>query len=81
MMTSKELMLIALRGECPDRLPVTTHHVMPSFLDRHMEGASDPEFFDRFGLDPILEDIAAMKPDAIEAFADEARKSQYLTII
>ena len=53
MMTSKERMLTALRGECPDRLPVTTHHVMPSFLESHMEGKSDQEFFDIFGLDPI----------------------------
>ena len=53
MMTSKERMLMALRGECPDQLPVTTHHVMPSFLDSHMEGKSDQEFFDIFGLDPI----------------------------
>ena len=52
-MNSKERMLTALRGECPDRLPATTHHVMPSFLDSHMDGASDQEFFDRFGLDPI----------------------------
>ncbi len=53
MMNSKERMLTALRGERPDRLPVTTHHVMPSFLDSHMEGKSDQEFFDNFGLDPI----------------------------
>ena len=53
MMTSKERMLTALRGERPDRLPVTTHHVMPSFLDSHMEGKSDQDFFDHFGLDPI----------------------------
>jgi len=53
MMTSKERMLSALRGECPDRLPVTTHHVMPSFLESHMEGKSDQDFFDIFGLDPI----------------------------
>jgi uroporphyrinogen decarboxylase len=53
MMTSKERMLTALRGERSDRLPVTTHHVMPSFLESHMEGKSDQEFFDIFGLDPI----------------------------
>jgi len=53
MMTSKERMLTALRGERPDRLPVTTHHVMPSFLDSHMEGKSNQKFFDIFGLDPI----------------------------
>jgi hypothetical protein len=52
-MTSKERLLTAIQGGCPDRLPVTTHHVMPSFLDTHIEGATDQEFFDRFGLDPI----------------------------
>jgi hypothetical protein len=31
-MTSKERMLAALTGGRPDRLPVTTHHVMPYFL-------------------------------------------------
>jgi len=52
-MTSKQRFLKALEGDYPDRLPVTTHHVMPSFLDHHMDGASDQDFFDRFGLDPI----------------------------
>ena len=53
MMNSKERLLSAIRGEIPDRFPVTTHHLMPSFLKSHMDGASDQEFFDRFGLDPI----------------------------
>jgi uroporphyrinogen-III decarboxylase len=53
MMTSKERFLTALRRERPDRLPVTTHHVMPSFLDQYMDGASNQDFFDRFGMDPI----------------------------
>jgi len=57
-MTSKERMLTALRGEIPDRLPVTTHHLMPSFLKQYMNGANDQEFFDRFGLDPIVWRIA-----------------------
>jgi uroporphyrinogen decarboxylase len=58
MMTSKERLLTALRGECPDRLPVTTHHVMPSFLDQYMDGADNPGFFNRFGMDPIHWTIA-----------------------
>jgi hypothetical protein len=45
--------LAALHGGLPDRLPATTHHLMPSFLRRRMGGISDEEFFDRFGLDPV----------------------------
>jgi len=52
-MNSKERFLKALNGECPDRLPVTTHHVMPSFLSKYMDSCTDQEFFDRFGLDPV----------------------------
>jgi len=59
--TGKRRFLAALRGEIPDRLPVTTHHVMPYFLDRYMGGIDDQAFFDRFGLDPI-QWIVAHKP-------------------
>jgi len=52
-MNSKERLLKALNREVPDRLPVTTHHVMPSFLDNYMEGTDTPGFFEHFGLDPI----------------------------
>ena len=44
-------MVTALQGGQPDRLPVTTHHLMTSFLKNYMGGASNLEFFDRFGLD------------------------------
>lgn len=50
-MTSRQRMLTALTGGKPDRLPVTTHHVMPYFLDKYMGGISDQEFFDHFGFD------------------------------
>jgi hypothetical protein len=53
-MTSKQRFLTAFRREPADRLPVTTHHVMPYFLDRYLEGISSDEFFDRFGFDPIV---------------------------
>ncbi len=52
-MTSKERFLKAINREKPDRLPVTTHHLMQSFLVKYMDGKSDQEFFDYFGLDPI----------------------------
>ena len=52
-MTSKDRFLTVLNGDIPDRLPVTTHHVMPYFLDTYMNGISNEEFFDYFGLDPI----------------------------
>ena len=51
-MNSRERLLTAIKGGIPDRLPVTTHHVMPSFLDTYLNGASEDEFFDMFGLDP-----------------------------
>lgn len=34
-------------------MPATTHHLMPSFLQQYMNGASNMDFFDRFQLDPI----------------------------
>lgn len=62
MMTSKQRLICALEGRQPDRLPVTTHHLMDSFLNRQLGGASAREFFDRFGLDAI-QWVAAHRPD------------------
>lgn len=53
-MTSKQRFLAVLDGGVPDRLPVTTHHVMPSFLNHCLDGIDTQAFFDRIGLDPIL---------------------------
>ncbi|MFP4499372.1 MAG: uroporphyrinogen decarboxylase family protein [Candidatus Hydrogenedentota bacterium] len=52
-MTPKERFIAALERRTPDRLPVTTHHVMPYFLDNYMGGMGEQTFFDHFGLDPI----------------------------
>lgn len=52
-MNSKLRFLKALAREKTDRLPVTTHYLLPSFLDNYMDGISDQEFFDQFGLDPV----------------------------
>jgi uroporphyrinogen decarboxylase len=61
-MTSKERLVAAFERRIPDRLPATTHHVMPSFLEKHLNGISAEEFFDRFGLDPIRW-VVAHRPD------------------
>jgi len=54
-MTSKQRLLAAItRAGLPDHLPATTHHVMPYFLNRYMGGISNQQFFEHFGLDPIL---------------------------
>jgi hypothetical protein len=53
-MTSKQRLLTALRGGIPDRLPVTTHFLMPQFLNASMGGMSEAEFFDVCGWDPIM---------------------------
>jgi hypothetical protein len=46
----------------PDRLPVTTHHVMPYFLEKYMDGISIEAFFESTGMDPIRWEIP-VKPD------------------
>ena len=70
MMDSKERLIAAIQGEVPDRLPVTTHHLMPSFLKSHLNGASDREFFDRFGLDPIQWIIAYAASESAGEYHD-----------
>jgi uroporphyrinogen decarboxylase len=57
-MNSKQRFLNVLAGKKTDRLPVTTHHLMPSFLKNYMKGISDQEFFDFYGLDPVKWSIA-----------------------
>jgi hypothetical protein len=52
--TSKARMLKAIEGGMPDRLPVTTHHLQDFFKDKYMNGMTDLEVFNYFGMDPIL---------------------------
>lgn len=61
-MTPRERLSTAFDRGVPDRLPVTTHHVMPYFLQKHMDGISIEEFFQRTGMDPIRWEIP-VKPD------------------
>ena len=50
--TSRQRLLDALEGRRPDRLPATTHSLMPYFLNRSLGGVSEAEFYATFGLDP-----------------------------
>ncbi|MGD9327949.1 MAG: uroporphyrinogen decarboxylase family protein [Cyclobacteriaceae bacterium] len=61
-MNVKERFLCALRGEIPDRLPVTTHHIMPYFLKKYCNNKTYQEFFLDMGIDPI-EWIIDFSPD------------------
>ncbi len=52
-MNPKERFIATLEHRPTDRLPVTTHHLMPSFLKNYMDGKPNMEFFEQFGLDAI----------------------------
>ena len=73
-MTGKERFLNSLDRKPVDRLPVTTHHVMPSFLDSHMNGKTDQDFFDSFGLDPICWAIAYAADESRGEYFDPGHK-------
>ena len=62
-MSSKQRLLTAIQGGKADRLPVTTHQLMPYFLDKYMDGISNDEFFEQMGMDGIVW-IVPHKPDA-----------------
>jgi len=51
--TSRERLLAALACKTADRLPATTHHVLPAYLEKYLPGKSNQGFFDEFGLDAI----------------------------
>ncbi len=69
-MTSRERLLAALCGAMPDRLPVTTHHVMPYYLERCLGGATGLEFFDYFGLDAITWSVPHRPAPGSRDYAD-----------
>lgn len=62
-MTSRERLLTALENRKPDRLPATTHTLQRYYLDTYEDGASNDQFFDRHGLDPV-DWIRPIMPDA-----------------
>ena len=64
---------IALTGGVPDRLPVTTHHVMQYFLDTYLDGSPYHDFFDRFGLDAILWTVPYQPDEAKGEYFDPSQ--------
>jgi len=72
-MNSRERLLKTIEGKSPDRLPVTTHHVMPYFLDKYLEGISYHEFFEKFDLDPINW-VISFKPSNANEYYDPQQK-------
>jgi uroporphyrinogen decarboxylase len=61
-LTSKQRLLSALDRGTPDRLPVTTHHLMTYFREKYLGGMSNQAVFEHFGLDGINW-IAPYRPD------------------
>lgn len=59
-MTSKERMLCALRGEKPDRLPVTIHQWQNYHLDEYMGGVDAAAAFKAVGMDAAIQYFEAM---------------------
>ena len=74
-MTPRQRLFCAIRRETPDRLPATTHHVMPTFLESHLGGISAGEFFDRFGLDAILWIVPHMPDGQAGEYPDPLQRS------
>ena len=54
-MTSKDRLLIALKGGKPDRMPATVHQWQGFHLDTYMDGLSDLEAFKKVGLDAQIQ--------------------------
>ena len=61
-LTHKQRLLTALRGGIPDRLPVTTHHLMAYFRDKYMDGMPNQAVFEIFDMDGLTW-VAPHRPD------------------
>ncbi len=57
-LSPKQRLVAALDRQPLDHLPVTTHHLMRSYLDKHFPGQTADQFFAHFGLDPICWTVA-----------------------
>jgi len=73
-MNSRERLLTAINREIPDRLPVTSHFVMPYFLNNYMGGISENEFWDATGMDPILWTISHIPDPSKGEYFDPSQK-------
>ena len=73
--TGKQRMITALEGGKPDRLPVTTHHILDYFRNTYLDGRSSDEFFAEFGLDPIVWTVPHTFAKGNGEYFDPAQKS------
>ena len=84
-MTSKERMMLAVRGEKPDRLPVTVHQWQGWHLDHYMDGISTLEAFERTGMDAAIQYFEAMGqfwiPDAEKHIAQSDEWRDEITVV
>lgn len=69
-MTSKQRLLTAINRGRPDRLPVTTHHIMPYFLNKYLRGIGERAFWDHFGLDAITWVLHHRPDESKDEYAD-----------
>ncbi len=77
-MTVRERFRAALERRPTDRLPVTTHHIMTSFLNRVLGGGDNDAFFTRFGIDPIKWPFTHRPAAGSGAYADPSHKVGYM---
>ena len=54
-MNSKERMMCALNREKPDRMPVSLHQWQGYHLDKYLDGISDLDAFEKFGMDAQIQ--------------------------
>ncbi len=71
-LTPKQRLIAALDRQVPDRLPVTTHHLMRYYLDKYIPGRTRDNFFATFGLDPIVWTAATRAAEGSGAGFDPA---------
>jgi len=74
-MTSRQRLIAALDRRTPDRLPVTTHHVMDYFLKKYLGNKDSLGFFDQFGLDAIRWVVAHRPDETADERADPTQKT------
>lgn len=72
MVTAKKRLLTALDGGRPDRLPVTTHHLMSYFLNKYTGGMNGLDFHKQYGFDPVVWSIGPVPNEAKGQYLDAA---------